>query len=244
MVLGVGAWAVAYSAQKRLSGPLPTKQYADIAGTFSDSELQDLRKAAADAPEDIGAWKNLSQSLVQKVSAGPADTKIIFELVDALRHILSLSPDDRYALKMMADISYDFRVYNKAVEFYTRYLELEPSDEEVKARFEMVKKEISQGTGDSSQSTPLPPYAEKFYQIVKSNKVAGPKLKGARMGDPSVLILEFADFPMEEMPPFAKQKFFGNLNSAAKDAGKLRTVIFLDKASGREMERLELTSMR
>jgi hypothetical protein len=76
---------------------------------------------------------------------------------------------------------------------------------------------------------------------VKANPVAGPKFVGHEevKGD---LRLTFKDFPMAQMPPFAKEKFFGSLKKAAEEAkiSSVKTISFIDLASGTSMEQITL----
>lgn len=78
----------------------------------------------------------------------------------------------------------------------------------------------------------------KFIQVVKSNPVAGPKFVRYEDVSGGTLKLFFAEFPMKQMPPFAKEKFFGGLKAAALSSGakNLKTIVFIDHATGAQME--------
>jgi hypothetical protein len=82
---------------------------------------------------------------------------------------------------------------------------------------------------------------EGFVAKLKSNPIAGPKFVGHEevKGD---LRLTFKDFPMGQMPPFAKEKFFGSLKKAAEEAkiSSVTTISFIDLASGQTMEKIAL----
>jgi hypothetical protein len=61
-------------------------------------------------------------------------------------------------------------------------------------------------------------------------------------GKNGTLLLLFRNFPMQAMPPFAKEKFFSGLKKAAADT-KLEgvtTLTFIDADSGAEMESVSL----
>lgn len=88
-----------------------------------------------------------------------------------------------------------------------------------------------------SLATPQDPLS-LFYQKLKQNPVAGPKFQGGELAN-KTLKLSFKDFPMSNMPPFAKEKFFNSIkqlmpkNTAAK-------VEFIDLETGKVMESLAL----
>jgi hypothetical protein len=79
-----------------------------------------------------------------------------------------------------------------------------------------------------------------FIQAVRSNPIAGPKFATYESGKDGTLRLLFRNFPMQGMPPFAKEKFFSNLKKAAADAGlsDVSELAFVDADTGVEMERV------
>jgi len=84
---------------------------------------------------------------------------------------------------------------------------------------------------------------------IKSNPIAGPKfIRSHSNGD--VLELHFINFPMKQMPPFAKEKFFNGIKEALLNEKQIngdqkspyKTIKFLDHASGDIMDTLSLNS--
>jgi len=140
----------------------------------------------------------------------------------------------------------------KAKELGSAALLVAPSDE-AKARFSAFMTSLdgqaAQSTSPSrgnvvsapADSAPVLPGVEGFVAKVKANPVAGPKFVGHEevKGD---LRLTFKDFPMAQMPPFAKEKFFGSLKKAAEEAkiSSVKTISFIDLASGTSMEQITL----
>lgn len=138
----------------------------------------------------------------------------------------------------------------KAKELGSAALNLAPSDE-ARARFSAFMTTLDGQEVTSSSpargNMPAQPAAtegtgiESFVSRVKSNPVAGPKFVGHQeeKGD---LKLTFKDFPMSQMPPFAKEKFFGSLKKAAEDTklSQVKTISFIDLASGKVMEQITL----
>jgi tetratricopeptide (TPR) repeat protein len=215
---------------------------------------------------------------------------------------------------MMADVSFDQKAFTKALDFYERYLSVEPTDlgarsryastltflgryddsvrelgkvltddpqnfpamaylaityaqkgeiikakaigsdalkmapsEDARARFSSFVASLDQAAvGDASQ--PVTAQQDKslglggFVKAVQSNPVAGPKFRGYEQAGPSTLRLKFKDFPMGQMPPFAKQKFFTGLKEslAKNNLAEISMIEFIDATSGEIIERLKV----
>jgi cytochrome c-type biogenesis protein CcmH/NrfG len=143
---------------------------------------------------------------------------------------------------------------SKAKQTGTAALDLAPSDE-ARARFSafMTTLQSQSGASTSPVRGNMPPAQEAqnapssptgiagFVAQVKNNPVAGPKLVGHEEVQDD-LRLTFKDFPMSQMPPFAKEKFFGSLKKALQDANisHLKTISFIDIASGKVMDQITL----
>jgi len=90
------------------------------------------------------------------------------------------------------------------------------------------------GGGDTFQSA--------LDQLIRSVPLAGPKVKSIQWPSSNRAVVLMDDFPMEQMPPFAKQKFIDDLSSrvdSAKSAHGVSGQVELDiadGASGRVME--------
>jgi Flp pilus assembly protein TadD len=286
-----------------------------------DPELAALRSDLERSPKDIGVLRQMAGFLGDKLRNRPdAPPALVFEAIDVLSRILTLSPDDPDALLMMGDVSFDQKAFTKAVEFYERYLKLAPNDlgataryastltflgryddsikqldsvlvrdpnnfpamaylaitfaqkgdmpkakdlgakaldlaptEEARARFSGFVQSLS-SQADGVPQAPAQPQPQRasaggfesgiagFVATIKGNPIAGPKFVRYDDSSPGVVKLVFRDFPMSQMPPFAKEKFFGGVKSGARSAGLKdgTMVVFVDEASGMEMERLGL----
>lgn len=81
-------------------------------------------------------------------------------------------------------------------------------------------------------------------EALSSNPVAGPKFAGAKALGSGAFEVKFNDFPMEQMPPFAKAKFFGSLKEKISGpmAADIKTLKFVDGATGRELDSLDLSA--
>ena len=140
----------------------------------------------------------------------------------------------------------------KAKELGSAALNLAPSDD-AKARFSAFMTSLDGQTATStspsrgnvapppSDAAPVVLGVEGFVAKLKANPIAGPKFVGHEevKGD---LRLTFKDFPMSQMPPFAKEKFFGSLKKAAEETkmSSVTTISFIDLASGTTMDQIAL----
>lgn len=319
VVLTLAIWLGGWQAQQYLAGKQPSAPFEAQGGEhksaeISDPELQKLRAAAEADPKNKDGWNTLANAIAQKLqSSEQADPALVFEAIAALRHILDIDPKDANALLAMAEISFNQQAFSKAADFYKQFLELEPADLDIRARYgstltfvgqfddslkqlnqvlarnprhfhalaylsvtyaEMGKQAEALATGERAIAeapsdeararfsefmttvkegpkkqemptavrgnvappTALPPEGAAIAEQMKSNSVAGRKFAGAEMRDGTTLVLNFNDFPMEQMPPFVREKFTNGVKEQlAKGSGTVKTVIFYDKQQQREL---------
>lgn len=100
--------------------------------TSSDPRIEALRARTAQAPGDINAWRELAFAAQEKMES---DQAYVFDLLEALRGILNINPNDKDALLGMAEISYSQQAFDKAAEFYKSYLQIDPQNIQVKANY-------------------------------------------------------------------------------------------------------------
>jgi cytochrome c-type biogenesis protein CcmH/NrfG len=292
----------------------------------SDPQIVALRKELEANPEDLTKLRIFAGVLGDKIrKERPASQTVAFEAIDVLGRILHLVPNDPEALVLMADVSFEQQAFTKALEFYERYLKLEPDDlgarsryastltfmsrfddainelnrvlakepknfpalayvaityhqkgdvkkarqfgekalqlapsEEARARFAGFIKMLNEaeaGGGNKSpvaavsasnksfeEVAPIQKGVEGVVAAVRANPVAGPKFVTHEVSPKGVLKLTFKDFPMQMMPPFAKEKFFANVRKSveAASAEELAKIEFVDLATGSTMESLTL----
>jgi tetratricopeptide (TPR) repeat protein len=288
-------------------------------------QLTAMRKEVEAAPSDLTKLKVYAGMLGDVLRSNPgAAPALVFEAIDVFGRILQQEPNDPAALVMMADVSFDQRAFTKALDFYERYLKVDPTDlgarsryastltflgryddsikelgkvlqsdpknfpamaylaityaqkgdlttakkiggdalaaapsEDARARFSSFVASLDQADsrgemGSSNQpnaNTSQPIGAEKpqkggvvggedgFVAALKSNPVAGPKfVRYERVN--KTLKLYYRDFPMSQMPPFAKDKFIGGIKSALAQNGlaDVSEVVFADAGSQAVME--------
>lgn len=133
-------------------------------------------------------------------------------------------------------------------------LALAPSDE-ARARFSSFVSSLDEAQADvmpqgsinqaaaGNESAPSAS-SEKAGLIasLKANPVAGPKFVRVESSSANAIALFYKDFPMSQMPPFAKQKFISGVQAAIKQNGMtgIRTIEFRDAVSGSVMESTEM----
>lgn len=289
------------------------------APAFSESpQLAAMRREVEQTPEDLTKLKVFAGMLGDTLRSNPnASPQLVFEAIDVFGKILQREPNDPGALVMMADVSFDQKAFTKALDFYERYLTVEPQDLGARSRYASTltflgryddsvaelgkvlksdpqnfpamaylaityaqKGEISKAKAIGNDALKMAPSDDArarfssfvssldesaagsaaqpsasasakpqerdgvagFIEAVTSNPVAGPKFAGYEESGASTLRLKFSNFPMAQMPPFAKQKFFTGLKEALakNNLSQIEQLEFVDATSGTVMERLKV----
>lgn len=99
-------------------------------------QIEELRKATAERPGDLAAWRALVVAIEALTPEGEEPAKeVVFELVHALSEVLKLDPSDYPAMAALADLSFNQQVFDKSIALYERYLAAKPDDLSVRARY-------------------------------------------------------------------------------------------------------------
>lgn len=169
------------------------------------------------------------------------------ESIERLRGVLRDDPKNFPAAAYLAITVAQKGDVTEARALGEQALALAPTDE-ARARFNgfltsLGKVGAAQKEGVvPNQAAPVAPGQgiEAFVAAVRANPVAGPKFVRFERPEPHLVKLFFADFPMAQMPPFAKQKFFSGLTAALKASGlhEVREVRFLDATTGTVLDTL------
>ncbi|NDC38256.1 MAG: zinc-ribbon domain-containing protein [Proteobacteria bacterium] len=141
LLLAVGIWIPIWFIQDARSGKKPTQTFEQTSMAQTQpadlgADIQRLTTAAKAAPQDYEAQQALAAALVNKLqdSERPSND-LIFAAMEAVGNVLKLKPDDANALIAMADISFNQQVFNKAADYYARYLGVQPNDNDARARY-------------------------------------------------------------------------------------------------------------
>jgi hypothetical protein len=200
-------------------------------------------------PTDVGASARYASTLT---FLGRYDDSI-----KQLDGILQRDPKNFPAMAYLAITYAQKGELLRAKELGAQALQIAPS-EEARARFSgfvdsLSKEQAERPSGDAASNArgPQPAQvveAEKgagigaFIAQLKANPIAGPKFVSYDDTAAGVVKLIFREFPMGQMPPFAKEKFFTTLKNSAATSGIAEgsTLVFIDASSGEEMARLGL----
>jgi tetratricopeptide (TPR) repeat protein len=100
-----------------------------------DPQLNSLREKVVGAPESLEDLKNLGRALFNKLKEFPEMPQpLVLEAVDVFSMILNKDQRDPEATIWMGDVSFEQRLFQQSVEYYRRYLSIEPKDLVVKAK--------------------------------------------------------------------------------------------------------------
>lgn len=201
-------------------------------------------------PDDLGARSRYASTLTFMSRFDDA--------IKELDRVLAKEPKNFPALAYVAITYHQKGDVKKARQFGEKALQLAPS-EEARVRFAGFMKMLNEaeaGGGNKSPAAAVVPASNKTSEAVapiqkgveevvaavRSNPVAGAKFVTHEVSPKGVLKLTFKDFPMQMMPPFAKEKFFSNVRKSveAASAAELTTIEFVDLATGSTMESLTL----
>ena len=197
-------------------------------------------------PDNLGARARYASTLT---FLGQYDKSI-----KELNGVLKADPKNFPAMAYLSITYAQSGDLTKAKEYGATALNLAPSDE-AKARFSAFMNTLGGGAAaqsdspvrgnvpaKSAETLGAPSGLVGFISTIRANPIAGPKFVRYEEKKSGVLRLFFRDFPMGQMPPFAKEKFFGSLRQAAK-ASKIdgvRSIVFIDEATENEMEVISL----
>jgi tetratricopeptide (TPR) repeat protein len=195
-------------------------------------------------PDDLGARSRYASTLT---FLGRYD-----DSVAELGKVLAREPQNFPAMAYLAITYAQKGELLKAKAIGTDALRVAPS-EDARARFSSFVSSLDPGNAgtQSQQASSAQPAAApadvssavaSFIKVVASNPVAGPKFAGYVQPAESILQLKFSNFPMAQMPPFAKQKFFTGLKKALAQSNlsQIEQLEFVDAATGEVMERLKV----
>lgn len=82
--------------------------------------------------------------------------------------------------------------------------------------------------------------AGQVSAFFSSHPIVGPKLKGISWPELNVARIMLENFPVEHMPPFAKEKFIAGMKEKLKNLPNPVNLSICDAASGKELLRVEV----
>jgi Tfp pilus assembly protein PilF len=136
-----------YLSKDFVRGPL-TKAASN--SPLLSPELQALTKSIKENPNDASLRLRTAAKLLSDAQGQPSAPHVM-QAIDHLRHVLELEPRNSKALRLLADVSFNFGVFDKAAQYYLRYLDIEPNDS--KATIDYSLSLIQMGQSDLAIST-------------------------------------------------------------------------------------------
>ncbi len=164
---------------------------------------------------------------------------------DALKEldiVLSKDPKNFHAAAYKAITYAQMGKKDEAIKEGEKAILLAPSDES-KERFNNFLTEIKSSEVQPNNQTPqkaavissdTPQFVSEVESLIKGNQVAGNKFTGIKMLDADKLQIEFANFPMQAMPPFVQDKFVNSIKEKLKGS-PIKTIVFFDSATNQEL---------
>jgi tetratricopeptide (TPR) repeat protein len=114
-----------------VTGEIPTLSEATVK---RNPLLKDLVSRAQASPKDPAGWSAVGVALTELMDESPSSGEIQLEAIDVFSYLLSISPDDIFALRVLGDLSFEQRLFQKALSYYERYLRINPTDIELRSR--------------------------------------------------------------------------------------------------------------
>lgn len=146
VLVGAGLLSgAAITSSDHLIGKAPTKKQAFAGHGMveesqpslpEDEETKKLRAEVEKDPSNIEAKKNLVTKLWDNLAeAEYAPLNGMFDIIDLLGQILEAEPNDKTALIMMANLSFNQKIFEKSALYYKRYLTVVPDDFEARSSY-------------------------------------------------------------------------------------------------------------
>jgi len=165
------------------------------------------------------------------------------DAIGQLKNVLERDPANFHATAYLAITYAQMGNRADAITLGESALKLAPSDD-ARARFGQFLEEVKVKTSEPADKSPptqaaaAKPGEDPVTTRVRASPIAGPKFVRSE-SDATTVRLFFREFPVEAMPPFAKDKFFGSLREAAQGT-PFTEAHLIDVANGRTMEKVPL----
>ena len=131
------------SFQGKIIGTAPVESHPQnikqASVEYDDAETKAFKAELTINPNNRDALRGLAQNLWAKLAnyeEGPSN--LVLDLLDTLLKLQSIDPQDKLTLLMLANLSFNQRVFDKSAQYYEKYLILEPEDTEARANYSSV----------------------------------------------------------------------------------------------------------
>lgn len=198
-----------------------------------DKAAQLYQRYLNELPEDHAARSRYASSLA---FVGKTD-----EAIAELQRVLAKDPKNFHALAYLSIAYAQVGDNAQAQEAGRKALQVAPT-QEARARFLEFLNSLGGTTSEQQASSQAGTKVDDFARLVAQNPVAGPKYVGYETPSSTEIVILLRSFPMQNMPPFAKAKFFSGLQEKAKSIGLTgyKRVIFKDADTGQVLDGMDL----
>jgi len=292
-------WTLCSGLSNHLATPTEVAKKATATPAFPiPEELKELEAKISKDPENIPTLIEFADKNIT-LAKQSGEVAHLMRAVQSYSKVLNLNPANKDALFGMANLSFESGVFDKARDYYERFLEVDPGNlkartdlslvilqlgevEDATARLKRLSSEnpnyfpaklsyaLAQKVGgdrEGARVTALEAYkispdedgkkvVENFIasvdkveeakvpenvspaiavdQFFRQHPIVGPKLVQIRWTDAATAEIKLKEFPMDKMPPFAKEKFLKSIESML-GANKI-TLKLIDSETSAVME--------
>ncbi|MCB0323941.1 MAG: tetratricopeptide repeat protein [Bdellovibrionales bacterium] len=208
-----------------------------------DKALELYPRYLKQRPEDLQAKTDFALALLRGGQAAEAKTK--------LDEVLAVQPSAFPAQITLALVYRELGDIAQAKEAAQKAQDLAP-DPEVKQQVAQFMKSLDAPSGEAGAAagsdtaadsvTAAAPRADEtvsaamqIERYFTSHSIIGPKLQRVTWPAANRAEVMVADFPVQQMPPFAKAKFLENVKTAFAAIPESITIVLKDAASGEEL---------
>ncbi len=182
-------------------------------------------------PDDDKAHVDYSLALIQLGSSEQA--------ISELQPVLARSPNlfpARFALALALRVGGKIDEARKAAEAARAVAPDQAGQEAVDGFVNSLKElpeEVAPAVPTVSNETTSP--ATTVENFFRNHPIVGPKVRKVLWPEANRVQIVVADFPVEQMPPFAKEKFVSNIKNTIAGVGGGIDVEIVDEASGNQL---------
>ncbi len=184
-----------------------------------DQAIVQYNKALAIKPDFFEAYFNLGVAYIQMGQAAKAQ--------EALKHALALAPDDR-ARKQVRDLLAEAGA--------------PVSTQNVEQSANAAPQTSTTSQAAEQPQEPTKTFAGAIEAMVRQLPIAGSRVKAVQWPSQFEANVLLSDFPMDQMPPFAKEKFLADIKDGIEQAKRSFSVTapfklnLADAKSGKVLE--------
>ena len=203
-----------------------------------DKAIEYFKRYITERPADLRARTDLSLAYIQANQPG--------EAMQLLEEVVKVDPklfQAQVAIALVMKLQGEDDAAKAKIEEAKK---LAPTDED-RARIDAFLKNFQSTPPDGATRQQQQPQAEgnvspaqQVSQVFQSHPIVGPKLRGISWPELNSVKVLLDNFPVEQMPPFAKEKFLGTLREKLKNLPDKVRITLYDASTERELLALDV----